>query len=54
MPLIAKVMCSAPPHSIFPALRKERRDLASIALQLEALQLEALQLETNGPVFLGS
>jgi hypothetical protein len=49
MPLIAKVMCSAPPHSIFPALRKERRDLASIALQLEALQLE-----TNGPVFLGS
>jgi hypothetical protein len=43
MPLIAKVMCSALPHSIFPALRKERRDLAYIALQLE----------TNGPVLLG-
>jgi hypothetical protein len=43
MPLIAKVMCSAPPHSIFPALRKERRDLAYIALRLE----------TNGPIFLG-
>jgi hypothetical protein len=44
MPLIAKVMCSAPPHSIFATLRKERRDLASIALQLEP----------NGPGFLES
>jgi hypothetical protein len=43
MPLIAKVMYSAPPNSIFPTLRKERRDLASIALRLE----------TNRPVLLG-
>jgi len=44
MPLVAQVMYSAPPHSIFPTLRKERCDLASIALHLE----------TNGPVLLGS
>jgi len=44
MPLIAKVMCPPPSHSIFAALRKERRGLAYIALQLE----------TNGPVLLGS
>ena len=42
MPLIANVMYPAPPHRV--RIRKDRNNLASIALQIE----------TSGPVLLGS